>query len=121
MMRTIGRGDVRSLKKAARIIESMIKEARLDPNDYPVGDDKHWLASLCNDISEIVFVEEWIFPDDRDRDQHDFQHRLFDVLQKDKELADKLGEYLEDGRGRWAAQLVKSYCPDVLKNTALAK
>lgn len=77
-------GYIKGLKHAQRIINEML--------------DKDYISQfLVADITETVFVDEWIFPDERDRDPKDFQRKLTAYLEAHPDFAEELNSLYEDG------------------------
>lgn len=81
-------------------------------------DENYWIKVFSMDMGEVVFAEHWIFPDERDRSEHDFQRRLFNALVENRELAEELYDAArERGQWGWAAARVKETLPQVLQDT----
>lgn len=84
-------------------------------------DENCWIKNLAQGIGAEVFVNTWIFPDDRDREPNDFERRLFHALDKDRELAEELYKMVYDDEfpWSWAAAKVKEKLPQVVAETAV--
>lgn len=113
-------GYVKGLKKAQKIISSMIQE-RVDPGDFEQNDVRHDIALLVSGISEEVFEDGktyYLFPDDRTRDQEDFKNKVFEYLVNNTDIAKEIDEMWYDGEVHDAIRYLFKSCPDVIKSIA---